>query len=127
VSDADATVVSRVAPLADLPEGTCRRHEDNGRTVLVTVVDGSPYAVDDACLHKGGSLSGGVIRDGSVTCPLHWWRYDLRDGRLQGGSTALRTYACSVSDDGWVEVALPAAPAPRSLREVLLAHARGEA
>lgn len=123
---ADGGVASRVAPVADLPEGTCRRHSDNGRTVLVTVVDGRPCAVDDACLHKAGSLSGGTIRDGMVTCPLHWWRYDVRDGTLQGGVTALTTYDCRITADGWIEVDLPPAPPARSLREVLLAHALGE-
>lgn len=119
-------VTSRVAPLQDLPVGTCRRHSDNGRTVMVTVVDGTPYAVDDACLHKAGSLSGGVMRGATVTCPLHWWRYDVRDGRLQGGTTALGTYDCRVTDDGWVVVDLPPAPPSLSLRETLLAHARGD-
>ncbi|MEZ5116495.1 MAG: Rieske (2Fe-2S) protein [Candidatus Nanopelagicales bacterium] len=115
----------RVAPAADLPEGTCRQVESGGRAVLVTIVDGHPYAVDDACLHKAGSLSGGVVRDGSVTCPLHWWRYDLRTGALHGSESAgLATYECRVSEDGWVEVDVPPAPPARSWRELLLEHAR---
>lgn len=92
--------------------------------VLVAIVDGEPHAVEDACLHKGAALSGGVCRDGVITCPSHWWRYDLRDGRLQGSpDLRLPTYPCRLTQEG-IEVLLPdATPAP-SLRETLLAHAR---
>lgn len=90
---------------------------------LVAVVDGEPYAVADACLHKGASLVGGVCSDGMISCPSHWWRYDLRNGQLQGSAEALATFQTRVVD-GIVEVCL-ADPAPSpSLRDVLLAHAR---
>lgn len=116
-----------VAPLADFEPDAGKRVTHNGYVVLVAVVDGVPYAVDDACLHNGASLSAGVIKDGCVTCPWHWWRFDLTNGELQGADeSALRTYPCQVNDDGWVEVDIPAPAAARSLRETLLAHARGE-
>ena len=101
-----------------------RRFESDGRAVLVAVVDGQPHAVEDACLHKGVSLEGGVCKNGFITCPFHWWRYDLRDGSLQGSpGEHLATYPCRVVD-GVVEVCLPP-PAPvLSMREQLLAHAR---
>lgn len=92
--------------------------------VLVAWVDGQPRAVEDSCLHKGAALSGGVCRDGVITCPSHWWRYDLRDGRLQGSpDLRLPTYPCRVVDDR-IEVLLPEPAAAPSLREALLAHAR---
>ncbi len=103
-----------------------RRFDHGELGVLVAMVDGLPRAVAAECLHKGASLEGGVCRDGIITCPSHWWRYDLRDGSLQGTpGAALTVYAARVSDDV-VEVALPESPRPRSLRETLLAHARGE-
>jgi nitrite reductase (NADH) small subunit len=118
--------VVRVCPLAELAEGTCRRVETAGRAALVTVVDGSPYALDDHCLHRDGRLSDGTVRGGVVTCPEHWWRYDLRTGaRIDHPGDLLPSYRAR-EVDGWVEVDLPEADAPRSLREILLAHARGE-
>jgi nitrite reductase/ring-hydroxylating ferredoxin subunit len=97
--------------------------EHGGLRILVAVIDGQPRAVDDACLHRGASLSGGVCRDGIITCPSHWWRYDLRDGALQGSPGAhLTTFACRVVD-GVVEVLLPPPAPQQSLREILLAHA----
>ena len=101
-----------------------RRFEHGGRAVLVAMVDGRPHAVADACLHKGVSLEGGVCKDGVVTCPSHWWRYDLRDGALQGSpGEHLDSYPCRIAD-GIVEVQMPEAAPALSLREQLLAHAR---
>ncbi|MFM8772765.1 MAG: Rieske (2Fe-2S) protein [Actinomycetota bacterium] len=108
--------------VADLVEP--RRFEAGGRAVLVAVVDGQPRAVADSCLHKGASLEGGVCKQGVITCPSHWWRYDLRDGALQGSpGVHLATFPCRVVD-GTIEVDLPPAPAERSMRDILLEHAR---
>lgn len=103
-----------------------RRYDHGALGVLVAMVDGTPRAVSGDCLHKGASLAGGVCRDGVITCPSHWWRYDLRDGSLQGTPGAsLAVYPARLSD-GVIEVALPESTRPLSLRETLLAHARGE-
>lgn len=103
-----------------------RRFDHGSLGVLVAMVDGDPRAVSAACLHKGASLEGGVCRDGFITCPSHWWRYDLRDGALQGTpGAALTVYPARVAE-GVVEVSLPEARQAPSLRETLLAHARGE-
>ena len=111
-----------VDELGDAP----RRFEHGSLAILVAIVDSAPRAVSAACLHKGASLEGGVCRDGIITCPSHWWRYDLRDGSLQGTpGSGLTVYPARVRE-GIVEVELPVATATPSLREVLLAHARGE-
>ena len=111
-----------VDAIADAP----RRFEHGTIGVLVALVDGLPRAVSASCLHKGASMEGGVCREGIITCPSHWWRYDLRDGSLQGTpGAALTVYPARVSD-GMVEVELPEPERPRSIRETLLAHARGE-
>ena len=96
-------------------------------SILLTKLDGEPHAITDVCPHNGSSLSEGVIRDGCVTCPAHLWRFSLHDGEKQGTpEVRLRVYPTRLTADGWVEVEVPAAPPVRSLRETLLAHARGE-
>ena len=111
-----------VAEVAQAP----RRFQHGTLGVLIAVVDGLPRAVSAECLHKGADLEGGVCRGGVITCPSHWWRYDLRDGSLQGTpGAALAVYPARVTA-GIIEAQLPDAPRPRSLRETLLAHARGE-
>ena len=39
--------------------------------------DDQVFAVRDACPHKGGPLSQGIVHGTSVTCPLHNWKIDL--------------------------------------------------
>jgi anthranilate 1,2-dioxygenase ferredoxin component len=116
------TPTCAVSELGDAP----RRFDHGSIAVLVAMVDSAPRAVSAACLHKGASLEGGICRDGIITCPSHWWRYDLRDGSLQGTpGSGLTVYPARVRE-GIVEVMLPEPTRSPSLREVLLAHARGE-
>jgi nitrite reductase (NADH) small subunit len=45
--------------------------------------DDRVYALRDACPHKRGPLSQGIMHGTSVTCPLHNWRIDLTNGAAQ--------------------------------------------
>ena len=38
------------------------------------------FAIKNACPHKGGPLSEGIVHGTSVTCPLHNWKIDLASG-----------------------------------------------
>lgn len=42
------------------------------------------HAIDDACPHKAGPLSQGIVHGKSVTCPLHNWVIDLETGSALG-------------------------------------------
>lgn len=42
--------------------------------------DDTVFAVRDACPHRAGPLSQGIVHGHSVTCPLHNWRIDLHTG-----------------------------------------------
>ena len=50
--------------------------------VLVTIVDGRPCAIEDACNHAGASLSEGEKDGACIVCPMHGYVFDLRDGTL---------------------------------------------
>ena len=55
------------------------------------------HAIDDACPHKSGPLSQGIVHGTSVTCPLHNWAIDLETGTALGADTGqVRTYALKV-------------------------------
>jgi len=43
---------------------------------------GEAYVLSDTCVHRGGSLSAGRVRDGHAVCPYHGWEYD-GNGRCQ--------------------------------------------
>ena len=43
-------------------------------------VEGTVYAIQDSCLHKGASLGTGQLDGKFVTCRAHGWRYDVTTG-----------------------------------------------
>ena len=114
-----------VAPLVAVPPGAAVVLERDGDPGCVAVfnVDGELCAVDGSCPHRGGPLAEGMVRDGVVSCPRHWFRFDLRTGEHLGDpGLRLRCYPVRVVD-GTVEVCVPPAPPPMSRRERLLAAA----
>ncbi len=38
--------------------------------------EGAAHVLSDTCVHRGGSLSAGWVRDGKAICPYHGWEYD---------------------------------------------------
>lgn len=116
----------RVCRVEELSERAARRVEHDGLAACVSLADGQLHAIDDQCPHRAAALSGGLVRDGVITCPGHFRRFDLRTGLCVGQpGESVRTYECAVAD-GWVQVDLETPPPRRSMREILLAHARDE-
>ena len=110
-----------LGPVAEISEATCLSVGD-GRAVVVRV-DGEVRAFRNRCLHQDSPLDGGWIRDGVLSCPLHFWRYRADDGRLIGTRRSLEQFPVEVVD-GEAFAVLPDVPAPVSLREQLLARAQ---
>jgi nitrite reductase [NAD(P)H] small subunit len=73
-------------PLDDLDESRGRIVDVEGHRVALYRVGDTVVALSDQCPHAGGSLGAGWIEDGEVVCPLHHWRFRLRDGRCSNVS-----------------------------------------
>jgi nitrite reductase/ring-hydroxylating ferredoxin subunit len=117
------TVTVEVAR-GDLRPGIPVRVEVDSRAVLVVLVDGAVAAYEDGCRHRGTSLVDGPVRDCVVTCPGHFWRYDLRTGaRADASGEPLPRFPVREEGDV-VLVDLPDLPPAMSVRESLLAAAR---
>jgi nitrite reductase/ring-hydroxylating ferredoxin subunit len=115
----------RVVRVRDLNPAAAVRVTHDGRAICVALADGEPRAIDDICPHRETALSGGLVTDGVITCPGHFRRFDLRTGRCVGRPwEQVRRYECAV-EDGWVVVDIGPVFPSRSLRDLLLAHARG--
>ena len=71
---------AKIAEKAELNPGQCKIVEVEGKTLAVFNVDGTFYATDNTCLHRGGPLVEGELDGTIVTCPWHWWRYDVTSG-----------------------------------------------
>jgi nitrite reductase/ring-hydroxylating ferredoxin subunit len=74
-------LVGRV-PRSRIDSGQMVRLQDPPFHVLVSMVDGTPHAIEDACNHAGASLSDGDRVGASVVCPMHGYRFDLVTGNL---------------------------------------------
>ncbi|WP_207559273.1 MULTISPECIES: Rieske (2Fe-2S) protein [unclassified Nocardioides] len=98
--------------------------QDRDRVCVLTTDDGQPVALLDRCPHRDIPLSGGVVRDGTLVCPGHFWRFDLRTGARtdlpERGATVYPTRVV----DGWVEALVPPPSPQLTMREWLLAEAR---
>jgi nitrite reductase/ring-hydroxylating ferredoxin subunit len=70
-----------VARVQEVPPGTGRAVEVAGRAVALFNVEGTFYAMDGTCLHRGGPVGEGELEDTIVTCPWHGWQYDVTTGR----------------------------------------------
>ena len=106
----------------DLPTDRCVEIGD-GRAVVVRVGD-EAYAYRNECLHQASRLAGGLVKDGVITCPLHFWRYEADTG-AKCGEPGLRLDCYPVRiESGTVLVDLPEPEPSRSMREMMLDHAR---
>ena len=83
--------------------------EHNGRRYAVFSSDGELRVTDARCPHHGGPLADGVVGDGAVTCPWHWYCFDLRTGDCRtAAGYRLRTYPV-LSQSGRLFAQLPGA------------------
>jgi nitrite reductase/ring-hydroxylating ferredoxin subunit len=100
--------------------------EGDHRICVVMRPGGEFVAMLDRCPHRDIPLSRGLVKDGMLTCPGHFWRFDLTTGERSDLPEMRATLYPTRVTDGWVEVSLPP-PAPRrSMREWLLAQARAD-
>ena len=71
-----------------------------GRPVALYNVNGTFFATDNTCLHRGGPVGEGFLDGAVVTCPWHGWQYDVKTGQnLSNPSATLRTYRIVVEGD----------------------------
>lgn len=98
--------------------------QDRDRVCVVATEDGQYVALLDRCPHRDIALSGGIVKDSTLVCPGHFWRFDLRTGeRTDSPDRGATVYPTRVVD-GWVEAMLPPVQPRQSMREWLLAQAR---
>jgi nitrite reductase (NADH) small subunit len=81
----DPTVWIDVGAVTDIPlRGARRVPTPAGDIAVFRTGDGAVFALRDACPHKGGPLSQGIVHGHAVTCPLHAWNIDLATGEPTG-------------------------------------------
>ena len=92
--------------VGDIPSGQIRLVHVGGEEAAVYNADGTLYATQGVCTHRGGPLSEGDLAGQVVTCPLHGSQFDVTTGQVvQGPATeSLTCYRVIVdSEIGRVE------------------------
>lgn len=110
-----------VGPVDGVPDDRCVAVGD-GRVVVVRV-GRELRAFQNRCLHQDSLLDGGNVRNGVLSCPLHFWRYRVDDGSLIGSKRSLPRYPIDIVD-GEAFVLLPDGEPDIPLRQRLLDRAR---
>jgi nitrite reductase (NADH) small subunit len=89
-----------VGALADIPVRGARVVKSVvGCIAIFRTAEDEAFAIDDACPHKGGPLSQGIVHGRSVTCPLHNWVIGIETGAAQGADSGqVRTYPLQIKD-----------------------------
>ena len=70
----------RVASTDDVKPGNGMVVEMNDKALALFNIDGTIYAIDNTCVHRGGPLGEGDLEGDTVSCPWHGWRFNVRTG-----------------------------------------------
>ena len=74
----------RVASTDEVGQGVSRHVEIGGKVVALFNVDGTYYAINGVCTHRGGPLGEGELEEKQVTCPWHGGTFDVTTGEATG-------------------------------------------
>ena len=99
-----------VARVEDVAPGTAMVARAGGVEVALVNVNGTFFAIDNECTHRGGFLGEGEINtdwsEFAIECPLHGSVFDVRNGDVLSppAQTPVHTYPVEV-EAGMVKVA----------------------
>ena len=72
----------KVASASEIAPGQARLVNIKGKEIALFNIEGSFFALDNACTHEEGPLVEGDIEGHEVTCPWHGARFDIRTGEV---------------------------------------------
>ena len=74
--------MERIIVIDELQTGQRRSvFVDDIPALVIRLTDDSWHVIEDVCTHDGQPLTNGEISDGSIACPRHAARFDLRSGK----------------------------------------------
>jgi len=87
----------KVAKIEEIPVGQGLVVDFNGTEVGLFKVDGTCYAIEGVCPHRGGPVGEGELEGTIVTCPWHGWRFDITTGvNPMNPAARVKTYQVKV-------------------------------
>ncbi|MCC7359167.1 MAG: non-heme iron oxygenase ferredoxin subunit [Anaerolineales bacterium] len=99
-----------VATTDELPNGSRKLLEIDGRVLAVFNIAGTYYCIADVCSHDDGPVAEGELQDHEIECPRHGAHFDVRTGKVLSFPAIVDIPAYPVRVDGeQVLVGLPPA------------------
>lgn len=96
-----------IAPLEEIPKlGSRVVKTDEFDIAVFRTSNDEVFAIKDACPHKQGPLSQGIVHGTSVTCPLHNWKIDLASGEALGPDEGCTNVYAAKVENGAVFIEL---------------------
>ena len=92
-------LLTKVAEASDVAPGQGKVVEVQGKTLALFNIDGTFYAIDNTCRHRGGPLGEGEVDGTVVICPWHGWRWDVTTG-ANAANAAIKIGCYPVTVDG---------------------------
>ncbi len=71
-----------VVAVDDLKPGEHTVVEVDGAEIALFNLGGEFYAIEDICTHDGSEISSGCVVNGSIECPRHGARFDIKTGEV---------------------------------------------
>lgn len=123
-STAQATTNVPLCEIADLSSGR-KVVRAGGKQVAVFRIEDRFYAINNRCPHMGYPLSMGTVKEATLTCDWHNWKFDLADGRcVLRGSEDVRSYPVTI-EGGRIFADLAEPPIEEQMAALLVSLRRG--
>lgn len=91
---------TKIAHTSDVLPGAGTVAEINEHAIALFNLDGTFYAIDNTCIHRGGPLGEGELEGDCVTCPWHNWEYNVKTGAcLTNPAAKVKTYDVKIEGD----------------------------
>jgi len=90
--------MQELAKVEDIPETCGLRVRIDDKYIALFIVNGSVHAINAICPHAGAFLDMGYLKGPIVTCPLHGWDFDVRDGKSPSYGIQITCYDVEVED-----------------------------
>ena len=87
-----------IARTDEIAPGEAKMVEVEGRKIALFNLEGSYWAIDDTCPHRGGPLSEGEVEREVVTCPWHGSEFNIETGEvlIPPASVGVKSYKVQV-------------------------------
>ncbi len=96
----------KICAVDELKEKIGNRFLVDDIDIAVFKVGAKIYALSNNCPHQQSAIIyDGFIEDDCVVCPLHGWKFRLKDGNMPTGTRGLKSYDIKIfNEDVFVKI-----------------------